>query len=121
VDKAGEIVSMTVEHIKALLATDRVVGDPVQIGDATILPLVSIGFGFGGGGGSGDKQGENGGSGAGAGGGVKPVALVISDSDGIRVEPVNVGLSTLTSSISEIVRTVLEDRRAGKKDGATDE
>ena len=115
-DKANEIVSMTVEHIKALLTTDRVVGDPIQVGDATILPLVSIGFGFGGGGGTGEKQGENGGSGAGAGGGVKPVALVISDANGIRVEPVNVGLTTLTSSISEIVRAVMEDRKADRKE-----
>lgn len=120
-DKAGEIVSMTVEHIKSLLETDRIVGEPVQVGAATILPLVSIGFGFGGGGGSGENQHENTGSGAGAGGGIKPVALVVSDADGIRVEPVNAGLATLTSSVSEIIRAVLEDRRVEKNDQPTDE
>jgi uncharacterized spore protein YtfJ len=115
-DSAHDIISTTVEHIKDLLDSDRVVGDPVQIGDATILPLVSIGFGFGGGSGTGEKQGDNRGSGSGAGGGIKPVALVISDAGGVRVEPVSSRLSTLTSSISEIVQSVMKDRKVEKKD-----
>ena len=114
-DKSQEIVSTTVEQIKTLLTTDRVVGDAIQIGDATILPLVSIGFGFGGGSGENNEGKSGGGAGAGAGGGVKPVALVISDAKGIRVEPINPGLSSLATSVSEIVRTVMEQRSGTDK------
>ncbi len=105
---AEKIVSETVEQIKSLLSSERVVGDPIQIGEATILPLLSIGFGFGGGGGH-EGAGESG-QGAGAGGGIKPIALVISDTKGVRVEPVKQASSSLIESVAAIVQRVMDEK-----------
>jgi uncharacterized spore protein YtfJ len=67
-----------------------VVGEPITLNGTTIIPLLSLGFGFGAGGGSGKAKeaqlGEGSGGGTGVGGGVKPVAVIIVDKDGVRVE-----------------------------------
>lgn len=119
-ESATEIINATIEQVKSVLTSGRVVGDPIQVGEATIIPLVSVGFGFGGGSGSGDdgKNTDGAGRGAGAGGGVKPVALVIADANGVRVEAVDSKLSGLASSISEIVKTVMEKHADSEKKSA---
>lgn len=114
--RSNEIVKMAVEEIKTILTTDRIIGSPIQIGEATILPLVSVGFGFGGGGGS-DDTASGSGEGAGAGGGVKPVALVISDQSGVRVEPVRATGASLVASITDIVKMAMEKEKGNGKTG----
>lgn len=115
----GEVeqtISAAIEQVKELLTSGRVVGDPIKIGDATIIPLVSIGFGFGGGGSKEESEGR----GAGAGGGIKPVALVVADNDGVRVEPIKSMGSSFAASVSEIVRTVAENKDAFQKKDDSD-
>jgi uncharacterized spore protein YtfJ len=102
------IISATVEQIKALLTGERVVGEAIQIGGATIVPLMSVGFGFGGGG-SVESASESG-QGAGAGGGIRPVALVIADANGVRVEPVKQSSSSLIESVAAIVQRVMDEK-----------
>jgi uncharacterized spore protein YtfJ len=115
--EAEQVITAVVEQVKALLASERVVGEPIQLGEATILPLVSVGFGFGGGSGIEGKasSGTNGGSGsgAGAGGGIKPVALVISDASGVRVEPIKEHSSSLGEAIAQVVKAVAEEKSKG--------
>lgn len=90
---------MTVDNLfeKSLKEVDRLIhegsilGEPVDAGSCTIIPVFGYGFGFGAGFGGKDQTEEGGG--AGAGGGLSPVALVIIDKDvkgmeGIRVVPV---------------------------------
>ena len=42
-----KILKATLSEIEKILSTRGVVGDPITIGDNTIVPLSSIGFGFG--------------------------------------------------------------------------
>jgi len=105
------IIATTVEQIKALLTGERVVGEAIRIGDATIVPLMSVGFGFGGGG-SVESASESG-QGAGAGGGIRPVALVIADAGGVRVEPVKQSSSSLIESVAAIVQRVIDEKGTG--------
>lgn len=93
--ESEEIIKTTVEEIEKVLSTKTVVGEPTKIGETTIIPLISVGFAFGAGAGSGkDKdKGEGTGSGGGGGGGVKPVAVLIIDDKGIRVEAIKGGLA----------------------------
>ncbi|MGE5589317.1 MAG: GerW family sporulation protein [Bacillota bacterium] len=68
-----------------LLSTKTVVGDPITMGDVTLVPIVDVMFGFGSGSGTGGPgetpRGGQGGSGSGSGGGgggrVAPKALVM--------------------------------------------
>ncbi len=86
------LVKSTAYEMEKLLATNTVVGEPIAVNGTTIIPLVAMGFGFGAGGGTGKSEkgpeGEGTGGGTGGGGGVKPVAVVVIDQNGVRVEPV---------------------------------
>lgn len=46
------LVKGTVEELDRLLNAKTVLGDPIEKGNATIIPIVSYGFGFGAGGGA---------------------------------------------------------------------
>ena len=76
--------------------------------DNTLIPLISVGFGFGAGGGEGTDptKGAGTGGGTGGGGGVKPVALVIINKDGVRVEPIKGGTASLMEKIADVVGNV---------------
>ena len=75
------------QNLEKLFTSKTVVGEPIQIDSYTIVPLLSVGMGFGAGSGTGGDGKTNGtGGGFGGGGGVKPVALIISGKDGLRVE-----------------------------------
>jgi uncharacterized spore protein YtfJ len=110
-NEPDNMLKTALDEIERLLTTKTVVGDPIQIGDNTIVPLVAIGFGFGGGGGSGEDAktvGTKGaGSGAGGGAGIRPIALVVVDKDGkVRVEPVRATASIVEKVGDAVVRAV---------------
>lgn len=113
------VLKTALDEIERLLTTRTVVGEPIRIGDNTIVPLVAVGFGFGGGSGTGEdpkKPGAKGmGAGAGGGGGIRPIALVIVDKDGqIRVESVRASTSIVDKVGDAVVRAV-EATRAAKE------
>ena len=92
------LFAKAIGEIERMLNTKTVVGDPITVDGNSLIPLVSVGFGFGVGAGEGTdpKKGAGSGGGTGGGGGVKPVALVIVNKDGVRVEPIKgVGASLL--------------------------
>jgi uncharacterized spore protein YtfJ len=118
----GTVIETIVARIKEFLDERSVAGDPIVIGDVTIVPIVSIGFGFGGGTGAGgtaktsDQTGSGGG--AGGGGGIRPVALVIVDANGARVELLREKASSIVESISDTVARVVEK---GKDESSSQE
>jgi uncharacterized spore protein YtfJ len=68
------------EDFKKMITTESVVGEPIYIGDATVVPFVDISFGFGSG-----SAGSDGKTNGGAGGArVTPTAVLILK--GERVE-----------------------------------
>ncbi|MDH5219428.1 MAG: spore germination protein GerW family protein, partial [Gammaproteobacteria bacterium] len=86
-------------------------------GDVTIIPLVSLGFGFGAGGGSGKGkipggdargEGEGGGAGTGGGGGVKPVAMIIIDKNGVRVESIKGSASSAFENVAKTIGSAIQ-------------
>lgn len=94
-----------VSEIERMLNTKTVVGEPITIEGNTLIPLVSVGFGFGVGAGKGTdpKKGSGTGGGTGGGGGVKPVALVIINADGVRLEPIKSGTASVLEKVAETI------------------
>ena len=90
-------------EIERMLNTKTVVGDPITVEGNTLIPLVSVGFGFGVGAGEGTdpKKGAGTGGGTGGGGGVKPVALIVVNKDGVRVESVKGAAASLVEKIAD--------------------
>jgi uncharacterized spore protein YtfJ len=93
-----------VEEIERMLNTKTVVGEPITVDGNTLIPLISVGFGFGVGSGEGNdpKKGAGSGGGTGGGGGVKPVALIIINKDGVRVEPVKGAGASLLDKVADV-------------------
>jgi uncharacterized spore protein YtfJ len=96
IEDSGMAIDMAQETMEAFIETadvSKVYGEPIIHEDTLILPAAEVlaAAGFGAGYGSGGPE-DAGGAGGGAGGGGKtfsrPVAVVIADSSGVRVEPV---------------------------------
>lgn len=87
-----DILKGVVGELKEVARTETVIGEPVTVGDRTVIPVVKISFGFGAGGGQkeGDKTGEFGGGGGG-GAKIEPTAFIIMDKDAVRILPVAKG------------------------------
>lgn len=102
----------TIQELERMLNTKTVVGDPINLGGQTLIPLVSVGFGFAAAGGSGNdpKKGEGVGGGTGGGGGIKPVALVIVGEAGVRVEPVMGGGASVLGKAIETIGAAAQKR-----------
>lgn len=117
-EQPDNLLKTALDEIERLLTTKTVVGEPIRIGDTTIVPLMAVGFGFGGGAGTGENAkadgARGGGSGAGAGGGIRPIALVILDKAGnVRVESVRASAS-IVDKLGDAVARAVEAGRSSK-------
>ena len=111
-EEVDSLVKTTLQEIEKVLSTRTVVGEPITIEGATLVPLISVGFGFGAGGGSArgeaKQKGEGVGGGTGGGAWVRPIAVVIVDKQGVRIEPIKGGWSTAIEKIGETVPQMIE-------------
>ena len=87
-----ELLEVLARQVREMAKTETVVGDPIVIGDTTIVPISRVMVGFGGGSGSGDvneggKGEQVGGSGGGGGGGVRiePAAFIVKRGSDVSV------------------------------------
>ena len=114
-----KLLKTSLEEIERMLNTKTVVGDPIKIGETTLIPLLSVGFGFGAGGGTGKGDmgtksagtGEGTGAGVGGGGGVKPVAMIVIDDNGVRVESIKGSAASAMESIGAVIGKAVESGR----------
>lgn len=108
------LLKTAMAEVERMLSTKTVVGEPITFEGNTLIPLVSLGFGIGAGGGTGTmKGGETGegkGAGTGGGGGVKPVALIIINKDGVRLEPVKGGATSVLEKVAESIGKAAQKR-----------
>ena len=116
-DEIDKLFEKAVTEIERMLNTKTVVGDPITIEGNTLIPLVNVGFGFGVGAGRGTEpsKGSGQGGGTGGGGGVKPVALIIINADGVRVEPIKSGTASVLEKVAETI-----GKSATKKSSTSD-
>ena len=108
------LFNKAIDEIERMLNTKTVVGEPITVEGNTLIPLISVGFGFGVGGGEGTdpKKGAGTGGGTGGGGGVKPVALVIINKDGVRVEPVKGGAAAFLDKVADVAGKFASEKAA---------
>jgi uncharacterized spore protein YtfJ len=109
------MVRTTLNQIEKVLSSKTVVGEPITVGDTTLIPLLSMGFGFGAasGGAKGDAKQPAGGvkggtGGTGGAGGMRPIAIVIIDKEGVRIEPIKSSVAAAIERLSEKVPGVVE-------------
>ena len=83
----NEIIKGLLTEMRSMSGSESVVGKPITVGDATIVPVCKISLGFGTGmtegGGRGQRsEGNFEGGGAGGGVGVEPLAFLVVDKSG---------------------------------------
>ena len=115
-ENVERLLKGTVEELDRLLNARNVLGDPIEKGNATVIPIVSYGFGFGAGGGVNTKTGD--GAGTGAGGGIKPLGAIIIDDDGARVESVQGVMTTFAEVLGSTADKVIEKTAVSAKSKA---
>jgi uncharacterized spore protein YtfJ len=115
-----KLLRTTADELEKMLSSKTVMGEPITIGETTIVPLRSAGFWFGTGGGGGkggDKtkgEGEGEAAGTGGAGGVRPVAVLIIDKSGVRIEPMKGSMAQMAEKLTEALPKVQEAFRSRK-------
>jgi len=103
----SDILKTISAEMQKSLSPRTAVGDPITVEGRTIIPLMSVGMGFGAGSGTG-KESEPGGAGGG-GLGMKPIAVVVIDQQGVRVERMKVSHDTLVDHLVDAVPRFVEN------------
>ena len=81
-----DILKGVVGELKEVARSETIIGEPVTVGDKTVIPIVKISFGFGAGGGQRDSgKADQYGGGGGGGARIEPAAFIIMDADGVSI------------------------------------
>ena len=111
-----KMIQAALGQIEGVLDSKNVVGQPLTVGDYTIVPLISIGFGFGVGTGTAKSEefikGEGVGGASAGGGGMKPVAVVVIGPQGAKVEPLKGATASLLESLAANVKHTWPKRKS---------
>ncbi len=129
----GDLMSSTMQRIREMVDVNTIIGQPIQTGDVTLIPVSRVSFGFASGGSdfatkNQKPDGENGfGGGSGAGVNIVPVAFLIVRGDSVRLLPVAPPAGTAVDRVVEMVPEVLdrvtgymESRKQDKKEAAAE-
>jgi len=97
-----KLAETLLEKLRFITQAETVIGQPIQAGESTVVPVsrVSVGFGFGGHAGKGDTSASGGGA------SVEPVAFLVIKGDDVRVMPISKD-SSLVSKVMDIVPDVV--------------
>lgn len=77
------------QQLDSFFHTEAVVGNPIVVGDVTLIPVVAVSFGAANGGVNGAKNEGYEGSGGGGGGRIEPQAMVVVRGNDVSVLPFN--------------------------------
>jgi uncharacterized spore protein YtfJ len=90
------------EKLQNFMKTETVVGEPIQVGELTIVPFIEINFGLGTGGGSGaDKEAKGDGGGLGSGGKISVSSVLVINGDHVEMMPIK-----KSSSLDKLIEMV---------------
>lgn len=106
------------ENFKNMISVETVVGEAVQIGDATLVPFVNVSFGFGTGGFTGNKEESKGNaktSGGGGGAKMEPTAILVIKGERIELFSIkgdfkSSGFEKLIGMVPEIITKMKKDK-----------
>ena len=101
----------TISKIREMVDVNNVIGEPIVVGDITIIPVSKVSVGFGGGGSDYVKNvgsGEPFGGGVGGGVKVNPICFLIIKDGNVRMMPVAAPASTTADRIVEMVPDTLD-------------
>ena len=110
--KLPNMLESTIQKIREMVDINSVIGEPINCGDVTIIPVSKVSVGFGGGGSDFVAKGTSPDNpfGGGVGGGVKvtPICFLIVKDGNVRMMPVATPANTTADRIVEMVPDTLD-------------
>ena len=98
----NSVMTSLLKGVDSVLSTKTVVGEPINVGDAILVPLVDVSFGLGAGAGNQDKKASGGG---GVGGKMSPSAILVIQNG--KTKLVNIkqqdGLTKILDMVPDLV------------------
>lgn len=110
-------VNSLFKGMDAFLTSKSVVGDPIQVGDTTIIPLYDVNFGVGAGA-MGGKRSDS--AGGGMGGKLSPTAIIVIKNGYSQIINVNQDKGTLGTVLDMIPGVAEKLKGIIKKDGVSE-
>jgi len=112
------VVDSLLQGMESVLSAKTVMGEPVQAGDTTIIPLVDVSFGVGAGAGNNTQKGSGSGAG-GLGGKMTPSAVLIIKNGTTRL--VSIKNQDTVNKILDMVPDLVERFTTKKEETVSDE
>ena len=98
----NSVMTSLLKGVDSVLSTKTVVGEPINVGDTILVPLVDVSFGLGAGAGNQDKKNKGGG---GVGGKMSPSAILVIQNG--KTKLVNIkqqdGLTKILDMVPDLV------------------
>lgn len=116
-------IERIIQRVTDTLKTETVVGQPITVGEITMIPLINVSFGFGGG--AGDDQ-NRGGCGGGGGGGARltVAGMMVVKGDDVKFIPTATGkgssssLDKLLEALPDLVQKISKKAPSSKEQSA---
>lgn len=106
----NSVMTSLLKGVDSVLSTKTVVGEPINVGDTILVPLVEVSFGLGAGAGNQDKKSSGGG---GVGGKMSPSAILVIQNG--KTKLVNIKQQDSVTKILDMVPDLV-DRFTHKND-----
>ncbi len=117
---AEQILKTLLNEIKTIAKTETILGEPINVGNNTIIPVCRILIGFGAGGGEGEiQEKKGGGTGGGGGGGVRvePAAFIVIKGEEVTVLGAKPGkLEGLFEAVPGIIEKIQKAKKTKKEE-----
>ena len=110
----NELMTSTMDELKKLAGANAIVGQPIEVGEVTLIPVSKVSAGFASGGtefaGKNPKPDKrnNFGGGAGAGVNIAPVAFLVVKGGNVRLLPVAPPPATTVDRVVEMVPELID-------------
>lgn len=102
-NKISEIMQTAIEEIKSMVDADTVIGNPIVVGDMTVIPVSKVSYGLASGGvdlNNKNSQNKTFGGGGGAGVSVVPVCFIAVRNGEAKILNINYGNDLASKAIS---------------------
>ncbi len=120
----NKIMENTLERMRDMVDVSTIIGDPIQTGDTTLIPVSKVTYGFTGGGTDLPSKQNQELFGGGGGGGISitPVAFIVIQNDKVRMMQINNYSSSADRAIAMIPELVdqISQLVKAKDDSAAD-
>jgi uncharacterized spore protein YtfJ len=117
----AESIGVLFEHLEKMLSAKTIFGEPMSIGDVTLIPVVDIAFGAGAGGGSGQEK-RNDGAGGGAGARLTASAVIVVRDSQVQVMKLRhaAAIDRILEMVPDILHSLKEDKSKGSQGAQAD-